>query len=281
MTSSGMLLLLSQISVEEIDGEWKNEVPDFRFFQNNFPPYITLCLSGMKDLTLSHEERGLRAARLKLSYDKLMGKNATYASGFFFMEILNLVNIISQIFLTDMFLMGRFLNYGTRVAYHVRDLEIGGSDWNWNPMDEVFPKMTSCQFNKHGVGGGIQVRVDLSCNMILYVALPHRTTMPCAYCLSTLSTRRSTSSCGSGTSSWLCSALWPSSTGYPASSSPGSGSSSSGGLTTTGTWWPISVGTDRLLQIILAGFYAIMINYSVRRLVPAQTDGEECGGGHL
>ena len=76
------------------------------------------------------------------------------------MEILNLANVCMQIFLTDTFLMGRFLNYGTRVAYHVRDVESGAADWNWSPMDEVFPKMTSCQFNKHGVGGGIQVRLN-------------------------------------------------------------------------------------------------------------------------
>ena len=115
-------------------------------------------MPGTKDLTLSTEEKSVRSTRLTLSYIKLRGKNGTYASGFFFMEILNLFNVCVQIFLTDLFLQGNFLNYGTRVAYHVRDFEIG-EDWNWNPMDVVFPKMSKCQFNKHGVGGGIQVDI--------------------------------------------------------------------------------------------------------------------------
>ena len=116
-------------------------------------------MPGMAELCLHCEKKQeQRTARLKLSYDKLSGRNSTYASGFFCMEILNLANVCMQIILTDTFLMGRFLNYGTRVAYHVRDVKRGAADWNWNPMDEVFPKMTSCQFNKHGVGGGIQVR---------------------------------------------------------------------------------------------------------------------------
>ena len=111
----------------------------------------------MKDLTFNEEKKAARAAKLYLSYTKLKEKNGTYASGFFSMEILNLVNVCLQIFLTDVFLEGRFLNYGTRMAYYVRDWEIGGSDWNWSPMDEAFPKMSKCQFNKYGVGGGIQV----------------------------------------------------------------------------------------------------------------------------
>ena len=122
--------------------------------------YITscFCLPGTKDLTCSLKEKSNRAEVLQRRFTKLRAKNGTYASGFFFMEILNLANVFLQIFLTDVFLHGRFLNYGTRVAHYVRDYEIGGSDWNWNPMDDTFPKMSKCQFNKHGVGGGIQVR---------------------------------------------------------------------------------------------------------------------------
>ena len=129
----------------------------------NFDNYIdivsySLFLPGTKDLTFSQKEKCARAHRLTLSYAKLREKNGGYASGFFFMEIFNLANVCLQIYVTDIFLQGRFLNYGTRVAYHVRDTEIGGPDWNWNPMDEAFPKMSKCQFNKYGVGGGLQVR---------------------------------------------------------------------------------------------------------------------------
>ena len=154
---------------------------------------------GMKDLTFNEDKKAAKVRRLFFSYTKLKEKNGNYASGFFSMEILNLANVCLQIFLTDLFLDGRFLNYGTRMAYYVRDYQIGGSDWNWSPMDEAFPKMSKCQFNKYGVGGGIQVK-DKTFFSVLSLLL-HRTTMPCAYCHSTLSTRRSTWCCGTGTSS--------------------------------------------------------------------------------
>ena len=83
------------------------------------------------------------------------GKNNTYAMCFFAMEILNLLNLFVQMWLTDIFLHGKFLNYGSRVVNYVDEFSMGSFDWN--PMDEVFPKIAKCQFNKHGVGGGIQV----------------------------------------------------------------------------------------------------------------------------
>ena len=87
----------------------------------------------------------------------MKGKNNIYAVTFFFMEIFNLLNLLVQMGITNVFLQGRFINYGSRVLNHVHDLSIGSGGWNWNPMDEVFPKIAKCQFNKHGVGGGIQV----------------------------------------------------------------------------------------------------------------------------
>ena len=33
-------------------------------------------------------------------------------------------------------------------------------------MDEVFPKMAKCQFNRHGPGGGIQVGIQLQATAI-------------------------------------------------------------------------------------------------------------------
>jgi len=124
-----------------------------RMFENGKMKFLT---SGMKEPTLDAEKKDRRVIKLKQGHDKLMGKNNTYAVTFFFMEILNLLNLFVQMGITNEFLQGRFINYGSRVLNYVHDSTIGSGGWNWNPMDEVFPKIAKCQFNKHGVGGGIQ-----------------------------------------------------------------------------------------------------------------------------
>jgi len=59
--------------------------------------------------------------------------------------------VIGQIYLTDYFLHGKFLDYGSRLLAYYDQYDLA-----WDPMDEIFPKVTKCQFNKHGMGGGIQ-----------------------------------------------------------------------------------------------------------------------------
>ena len=60
-------------------------------------------------------------------------------------------------YVTNKFLGGKFSDYGSRIRdfYQKYPNQVG-------PMDDVFPKMTKCQFNKHGPGG------DINVNIILY-----------------------------------------------------------------------------------------------------------------
>ena len=95
-----------------------------------------------------------------------------------------------------MFLHGKFLDYGSRLLsyyqvstistlylLYLRNIYIyniyQNYDVAWDPMDEVFPKMAKCQFNRHGPGGGIQVSIYLHINMNHRVILL-RTTTPSA-----------------------------------------------------------------------------------------------------
>ena len=117
-----------------------------------------------------------------MGYNKLKGKNNTYAFSFFGMEILNFFNVCFQMILTNIFLGGKFFDYGTRVFEYVENVEVGGADWNWHPMDEVFPKMSKCQFNKHGVGGGIQVCAWVLSSIKYHPFSVDRTTTLCACC---------------------------------------------------------------------------------------------------
>jgi Innexin len=64
-------------------------------------------------------------------------------------EILNLANLLLQIYLTHIFLGRRFLTLGIDV---LRD------DFNgiMDTLDVVFPKVTKCHFHKYGASGSIQ-----------------------------------------------------------------------------------------------------------------------------
>lgn len=64
-------------------------------------------------------------------------------------EMLNLVNVCGQIFLTDLFLQHKFINLGCIFMNE----QVDGFD---NILDDVFPKMTKCKFHKYGASGSIQ-----------------------------------------------------------------------------------------------------------------------------
>ena len=125
-----------------------------RFFWRTFVEggKMKFLTSGMKELTTDEKVVEQRLNRLIKGFRKLRGHNDKYAYFFVGLEILNLLIVLFQIYVTDVFLHGKFLDYGSRILEYYRNYDIA-----WDPMDEVFPKMTKCQFNKHGMGGGIQV----------------------------------------------------------------------------------------------------------------------------
>lgn len=75
-----------------------------------------------------------------------------YAFRFFICELLNFINVIGQIYFTDVFLGYEFMTYGTRVI-EFSEQEFGTLH---NPMDEVFPKVAKCTFHKYGPSGTIK-----------------------------------------------------------------------------------------------------------------------------
>ena len=126
-----------------------------RFYWKTFVEMgrMKFLTSGTKEMITDDDEMTNRAWTLYDRYNKIIGKNDWYAYRFFFMELVNLANVIGQMYLTDRFLHYRFIDYGIELWRHYQYYES-----SWNPMDEVFPKIAKCQFNKHGPGGGIQVK---------------------------------------------------------------------------------------------------------------------------
>ena len=53
--------------------------------------------------------------RLLVRFNKLKGKNHKYANAFILLEWVNFANVLFQFMLTNLFLHGRFWNYGWRL----------------------------------------------------------------------------------------------------------------------------------------------------------------------
>ena len=99
--------------------------------------------------------------RLVKCFEKFKNRNNIYAVQFFFFEILNLVNVLVQINYINKFLGGRFVDYGSQLFQFYNHIDMG-----IDPMVEVFPKVTKCQFNRHGPGGDIIVRLSFKIQYI-------------------------------------------------------------------------------------------------------------------
>jgi len=83
--------------------------------------------------------------------------HGAYALQFFLAEVLCLINVIGQIYLTDRFLGYQFTTYG----WDVFSINNMNPDDRADPMNIVFPKVTKCTFFKYGSSGTIENRDGL------------------------------------------------------------------------------------------------------------------------
>jgi len=83
--------------------------------------------------------------------------HSTYAFGYILCEIINMINISCNIYITNKFLGESFLTYGIEVFNYFRN-----PGYRLNPMEVVFPRLTKCNFFKYGSSGTIQ-NIDAMC----------------------------------------------------------------------------------------------------------------------
>lgn len=83
-----------------------------------------------------------------------------WAAWFILCEILNAINLIVQIYLTNVFLSGGFYDLGPAA--------IRTSDMDQSVLDEIFPKITKCTFHKYGPSGSLQAH-DAMCVLALNI----------------------------------------------------------------------------------------------------------------
>lgn len=87
-----------------------------------------------------------------------LGLHTCYFYAYVWAEVLNFLNVIGQILLTDRFLGYMFTTFGTDVLkHHEMNPEVRN-----DPMTRVFPRMTKCTFHIFGSSGDVQ-RHDALC----------------------------------------------------------------------------------------------------------------------
>ena len=80
------------------------------------------------------------------------GANNCYGAKFMFCEFLNLVNVLGQLYLLELFLHYEFSSFGLDV-FRMVGLD---DEQRTDPMVRVFPKVTKCSFHTYGASGTIQ-----------------------------------------------------------------------------------------------------------------------------
>ncbi|XP_055308874.1 innexin inx2-like [Sitodiplosis mosellana] len=125
------------------------------------PRYIWKKMEGGKMAKLTHNVKlvitddgyKFEGKEIIINYMKMnMGAHNEYALQFLLCSVLNLFNLIGQLYFMDYFLNGEFSSYGLEVLKFI-NME---PDSRFDPMVRVFPTMTKCTFNKYGPSGSIE-----------------------------------------------------------------------------------------------------------------------------
>merc|ERR1712209_313308 len=75
----------------------------------------------------------------------------SYAFKYLFCDLLNVINVVGQIYFINFFLGGVFMTYGTEVIDFMNMDDANRTD----PMMKVFPRVTKCTFHHYGPSGTV------------------------------------------------------------------------------------------------------------------------------
>lgn len=114
---------------------------------------LNMLIQGLDSTTLDGTDKFTDQRKSVVDYFMRTFKtHNSYTFKFVFCETLNLVNMLFQIWLMDVFFLGQFTSYGTDVL-RVSEEEIEDRK---DPMNRVFPKVTKCTFHKYGPSGTVE-----------------------------------------------------------------------------------------------------------------------------
>lgn len=101
---------------------------------------------------VSDETKASRIAALNAYLQNSLNHHTFYVARYSICEFLNFINVIGQMFITNRFLGGTFLTYGTDVISFSEMDQTERTD----PMIMVFPRVTKCTFRTFGPSGDPQ-----------------------------------------------------------------------------------------------------------------------------
>lgn len=111
----------------------------------------------------SKRDRDEKIQQIRNAFLNRLHINRPWAYYMSFCELINFTNVLAQIYITDAFLGGAFLDLGLTTT----QFEHSPGD-KMTPLDIVFPKVTKCTFHKYGPSGTIQQH-DALCVMALNI----------------------------------------------------------------------------------------------------------------
>lgn len=114
--------------------------------------HIRSIISDMDKRIMDQTQRKQKLKILCNYFLEGLHTHSFYFSVFTFCEVLTLLNVMAQIYLTDVFLGYEFTTYGFDV---VSFLTLDPED-RVDPMMAVFPKITKCRWHQYGPSGEIQ-----------------------------------------------------------------------------------------------------------------------------
>lgn len=118
-------------------------------------------INAGKFTVMSKKDREQKIKDMRFAFLMRLHLNRPWAYYLGLCEVLNFVNVIVQIHLTNWFLGGAFLNLGHKVIEDDFEQAV-------DTLDVVFPKVTKCLFHKYGPSGSIQ-KHDALCVMALNI----------------------------------------------------------------------------------------------------------------
>lgn len=114
---------------------------------------MKLLIEGINKAIATRDKRYKRSIAVTEFLDKRKFDLKSYSRHFFICEIINLLNVIFQIYVTDVFLRGQFLRYGWDMMF--------ATSKDVDPTNRVFPKMGKCTFRRFGASGDVQTYDNL------------------------------------------------------------------------------------------------------------------------
>ncbi|XP_076033170.1 innexin inx2-like [Oratosquilla oratoria] len=126
--------------------------------------FFNSVLCGLDTIYVKDSEKEKRVNQSATYFVKSFNKHKGFAFRFLLCEVFAVAIAIGNIFFTDKFLGGAFLNYGPGVLSYL-NTDVHDPD---NPMNAVFPKVTKCTWRKFGATATIE-RHDALCVLPLNI----------------------------------------------------------------------------------------------------------------